>query len=79
MFDSWVGKIPWRRKWQPSPVFLRGKAFGQKTQWDIIHGVTRVGHHFATKPPPPTWYTLNHRYDFLRQQDLFKSSYVYSV
>ena len=52
---------------------------GQKTQWDTIHGVTRVGHHFATKPPPPTWYTLNHRYYFLRQQDLFKSSYVYSV
>ena len=24
-FDSWVGKIPWRRKWQPSPVFLPGK------------------------------------------------------
>ena len=21
-FDSWVGKIPWRRKWQPTPVFL---------------------------------------------------------
>ena len=22
-FSPWVGKIPWRRKWQPSPVFLR--------------------------------------------------------
>ena len=21
-FDPWVGKIPWRRKWQPAPVFL---------------------------------------------------------
>ena len=21
-FDPWVGKIPWRRKWQPTPVFL---------------------------------------------------------
>ena len=21
----WVGKIPWRRKWQPTPVFLPGK------------------------------------------------------
>ena len=21
-FDSWAGKIPWRRKWQPTPVFL---------------------------------------------------------
>ena len=23
-FDSWIGKIPWRRKWQHSPVFLLG-------------------------------------------------------
>ena len=23
-FDPWVGKIPWRRKWQPTPVFLPG-------------------------------------------------------
>jgi len=21
-FDPWVGKIPWRRKWQPTPVLL---------------------------------------------------------
>ena len=24
-FDPWVGKIPWRRKWQPTPVFHPGK------------------------------------------------------
>ena len=29
-FDPWVGKIPWRRKWQPSPVFLYGKSHGQR-------------------------------------------------
>ena len=29
-FDPWVGKIPWRRKWQPTPVFLPGKLHGQK-------------------------------------------------
>ena len=28
-FSSWVGKIPWRRKWQPTPVFLPGKSHGQ--------------------------------------------------
>ena len=28
-FDLWVGKIPWRRKWQPTPVFLPGKPHGQ--------------------------------------------------
>ena len=30
-FDPWVGKIPWRRKWQPSPVFLPGESPGQRS------------------------------------------------
>ena len=28
-FDPWVEKIPWRRKWQPAPVFLPGESHGQ--------------------------------------------------
>ena len=31
MFDSWVGKILWRRKWQPNPVFLAGESHGQRS------------------------------------------------
>ena len=27
-FDPWVRKIPWRRKWQSTPVFLPGKSHG---------------------------------------------------
>ena len=30
VFDPWVGKIPWRRAWQPTPVFLPGKSHGQR-------------------------------------------------
>ena len=30
-FDPWVGKIPWRRKWQPIPAFLPEKFHGQRT------------------------------------------------
>ena len=30
-FDSWVRKIPWRRKWQLTPVFLPGKSHGQRS------------------------------------------------
>ena len=30
-FDPWVGKIPWRRTWQPTPVFLPGESHGQRT------------------------------------------------
>ena len=29
--DSWVGKIPWRRAWQPTPVSLPGEPHGQRS------------------------------------------------
>ena len=38
--DPWVGKIPWRRKWQPIPVFLPGKIHGQKS----LMGYSPWGH-----------------------------------
>ena len=39
-FNPWVGKIPWRRKWQPTPVFLPEKSHGQRSlasysPWDL--------------------------------------------
>ena len=30
-FDPWVGKVPWVRKWPPTPVFLPGEFHGQGT------------------------------------------------
>ena len=30
-FDPWVRKIPWRRKWQPTPVFLPGESHGWRS------------------------------------------------
>ena len=30
-FNPWVGKIPWRRKWQPTPILLPGKSHGQRS------------------------------------------------
>ena len=29
--NPWIGKIPWRRKWQPAPVFLLGAFHGQRS------------------------------------------------
>ena len=29
-FDPWVRKIPYRRKWQPTPIFLPGESQGQR-------------------------------------------------
>ena len=30
-FNPWVGKIPWRRAWQPTPAFLPGESHGQRS------------------------------------------------
>ena len=40
-FDPWVGKIPCRREWIPTPVFLLGKSHG-KGAWRVtVHGVIK--------------------------------------
>ena len=46
-FHPCVGKIPWRRKWQPTPVFLPGKSHGQRS----LIGYSPWGH----KRADPTW------------------------
>ena len=56
-FNSWVGKILWRRKWPPTPVFLPEESHGQRSLQATIHGVARVGHDLATKPPRPKYST----------------------
>ena len=43
-FDLGVGKIPWRRKWPPTSVFLPGKSHGQSS----VVRLQRVGHNLAT-------------------------------
>ena len=30
-FSPWVGKIPWKRAWQPTPVFLPEESHGQRS------------------------------------------------
>ena len=39
-FRPWVGKIPWRRAWQPTPVFLPGESHGQRS----LVGYSAQGH-----------------------------------
>ena len=51
-FDPWVRKIPWRRAWQPTPVFLPGESHGQRSlegyspwgrkEWDMIEQLTHT-------------------------------------
>ena len=55
-FDPWVGKIPWRRKWQPTPVLSPGESHGRRSlvgyispwgckEWDMTE---RLHFHFQT-------------------------------
>ena len=49
-FDPWVEKIPWRRKWLPTPIFLPGEPHRQRilagySPW----GRKGVGHDLATE------------------------------
>ena len=43
-FNPWVGKIPWSRAWQPTPVFLSGKSHGQRSLVSYIPWGRRVIH-----------------------------------
>ena len=40
-FDPWVGKIPWRRKWQLTPVFLPDNPMDRGVWWAIVMGVAK--------------------------------------
>ena len=40
-FDLWVGKVPWRRAWQPTPVFLPGESHGQRNLEGTVHRVAQ--------------------------------------
>ena len=54
-FDHWVGKIPWRREWLPTPVFLPGEFHRQKSLvgyspwgckvWDTTERLTHTHTH----------------------------------
>ena len=62
-FDPWVRKIPWRRKWQPTPVFLPGESHGWRSlvgysPWGCKESdmTERLHFHFIFQPMPPPLY-----------------------
>ena len=69
-FDSWVWKIPWRKKWQPTPVFMpRESPWTEEPGGLQSMGSQRVGHdrsdlahtraHTHTLLKNPEWTLLN--------------------
>ena len=41
-FDPWVGKVPWRRKWQPTPVFCLENPMDRGAWWATVHEVAEL-------------------------------------
>ena len=46
-FNPWVGEIPWRRTWKPTPVFLPEEFHGQELGSLQSIGSLRVGHNWS--------------------------------
>ena len=42
-FSPWVGKVPWRRAWQPTPGFLPGESRGHRAWQATVHRVAKSG------------------------------------
>jgi len=50
VFDPWVGEIPWRRAWQPTPIFLPGESpWTEEPDGLQSMGSQRIGHDWETK------------------------------
>ena len=56
-FDPWVGEIPWRRAWQPTPVFLPEESPWTEEPGELQPmGSQRVGHNWAHRISPSGWF-----------------------
>ena len=70
-FNPWVGKIPWRSKWQPTPVFLPGKSHGQKS----LLGHSPWGHKESDMIEKPTL-MISFNLNYLPKHPVSKYSHV---
>ena len=81
-FDPWVGKISWRRKWQPTPVFLPGESHGWRSMvgyspWgrkelDTTERASQRNRIFATK----AFYLVRNQQKFIWPHSVL---YLYSI
>ena len=68
-FDPWVRKSPWRRAWQPTPVFLPTESHGQRG----LTGYSPQGHEESDKTEV-TWHACTQRHD---QKKWFWTTFFY--
>ena len=82
--QPWVGKIPWKRKWQPTPVFLPGKSHQQRS----LEGYSPWGHkeseasehtHTALRHTVDPWTTWVELFISVYTQNVFTSKYYSTI
>ena len=73
-FYPWVGKIPWRRKWQPTPIFFPRKSHRQRSLVALQSMASRrVGHDWVTEHTYTLltvvilWYTTSPRNELISE------------
>ena len=71
-FDPWVGKIPWRRIWQPTPVFLPGESHGHRSlggysSWGCKESDTTEWLTLCLFTSPHIWYDFPHSWKSLKE------------
>ena len=60
VFDPWVGKIPWRKKWQPTPVVLPGESIDRGAWHTTVHRdthTTEVTQHAHKMDPEASFFS----------------------
>ena len=71
-FDPWVDKIPWRRKWQATLVFLPGKSHGQRSLVGYtLWGGQRVRHNLATNQQQQSSHTTEQQENYKNQMQIY--------
>ena len=70
-FYPWFKKMPWRRKWQPTPIFLPGEFYGQRrlagySPWGCKESDTaeRLTHHNKNIDPQNDYYNKEYEYTY---------------
>ena len=70
-FDPWVGKIPWKWAWQPTPVFLTGESHGQLGLGRWIMGYNPYGCKESDKTEATQHSRMWKEYRILRKKSIF--------
>ena len=78
-FNPWVGKIPWRRAWQPTPLLLPGESHGQRRVAGytsiVLQRVAHEWNNFVDKGPSSQRYGFSSSHVWMWELD-HKESWV---